>query len=75
MADFLSDLAGREATIAWAQQMLTTVDASEHAKQNALLVLERLGVQAHRGSNWQARICAARISPHRNLELRQPDRG
>ena len=33
MADFLSDLAGREVTIAWAQQMLTAVDASEHAKQ------------------------------------------
>ena len=45
MADFCSDLAGREHTIAWAQHTLTASDANEHARSNARLLSERLGVQ------------------------------
>jgi WD40 repeat protein len=41
MADFLSSLAGREITVAWARRMLGG-DATESAKSNALLVLQRL---------------------------------
>jgi uncharacterized protein YjbI with pentapeptide repeats len=67
MADFLSDLTGREATIAWAQQMLTTVDASEHAKQNALLVLERLGVQARQGLQLAGKDLRGQDLSHYNL--------
>lgn len=45
MADFLSDLASRERAVTWAQQTLSSVEASEYARKNALLVLERLGEQ------------------------------
>jgi uncharacterized protein YjbI with pentapeptide repeats len=67
MADFLSDLAGREAIIAWAQQTLATVDASEHAKQNALLVLERLGVQAQQGLQLAGEDLRGQDLSHRDL--------
>src|SRR5215471_6399543 len=49
IADFFSDLAGRERGISWAQQTLATSDVSEHARGNARLVLERLGVQLQQG--------------------------
>ena len=50
MADFCSDLAGREHTIAWAQHTLTASDANEHARSNARLLSERLGVQFQEGA-------------------------
>jgi uncharacterized protein YjbI with pentapeptide repeats len=67
MADFLSDLTGREATIAWAQQMLTTVDASEQTKQNALLVLKRLGIQAQQGLQLAGEDLRGQDLSHRDL--------
>jgi WD domain, G-beta repeat/NACHT domain/Pentapeptide repeats (8 copies) len=67
MADFLSGLAGWEATIAWAQQMLAAVDASEHAKQNALLVLERLGVQAQQELQLAGEDLRGQDLSHRDL--------
>jgi uncharacterized protein YjbI with pentapeptide repeats len=67
MADFLSDLAGREATIAWAQQMLAAVDASEHAKQNALLVLKRMDVQAQQGLQLAGEELRGQDLSHRDL--------
>ena len=47
MADFFCGLAG-EAAEPWAQAVVETqgTDLGEHAKQNALLVLERLGKEA-----------------------------
>ena len=45
MADFLSSLAGREITVAWARRVLAG-DATEAAKSNALLVLQRLNEEA-----------------------------
>jgi hypothetical protein len=41
MAEFLSDLAGREETVTWARQMLAE-GTREEAKNNALLLLEHL---------------------------------
>ncbi|MCP4662752.1 MAG: pentapeptide repeat-containing protein [bacterium] len=42
MADFLGDLAGRERVVRWAREVLDA-GVSEIARNNALLLLDRLG--------------------------------
>ncbi|KYF75483.1 hypothetical protein BE17_33685 [Sorangium cellulosum] len=50
MADFFSALAGTDTAVTWARAALAS-GSKESAKKNALLVLKRLGVEAHVGVN------------------------
>ncbi|WP_437668911.1 SIR2 family protein [Sorangium sp. So ce131] len=50
MADFFAALAGADTAVTWARAALAS-GSKEVAKKNALLVLKRLGVEAHVGVN------------------------
>jgi uncharacterized protein YjbI with pentapeptide repeats len=49
MADFCKDLVGKEQMITWAQQTFANATASECARHNARLIMDRLGVQFQQG--------------------------
>jgi len=51
MAEFLAGLSGREAAIQWGRGVLESDTGSDVAKDNALLLLRRLGEKA-----WRARL-------------------
>ncbi|WP_437493863.1 pentapeptide repeat-containing protein [Sorangium sp. So ce1014] len=67
MVEFFTALATRDRAIAWARATLESSGGGEAAIKNALLVLQRLGVEAHRAVNLAGQDLRGQDLSGRNL--------